>query len=133
MATQEISLRRVPWSAEMLDQFRQADHLMDTSGGLVPIEALTHHALFAAELNGAPIVHYVVAAEKSGGLINASIEAALGGAHFDLTKKILPLIEESLQGADVITINTRRRGLVRKLLKQGYSLDAMVLRKRKVQ
>lgn len=59
------------------------------------------------------------------------IQAAAGGAPgVDLTKAIVPVIERQAAGALQVAITTRRRGLVKKLVKQGYVVSGVTLRKR---
>jgi hypothetical protein len=49
----------------------------------------------------------------------------------DLTEQVLPEIERVFgQGCDVVTIYTKRAGLVKKLEKSGYQESAKIMRKK---
>lgn len=48
----------------------------------------------------------------------------------DLTAAIVPAIERQAAGADQVAITTKRRGLVKKLLRQGYLITGVTLRKK---
>lgn len=58
------------------------------------------------------------------------IVSAAGRADFDLTDECLPAIEARFKGVAGFRIHTKRAGLVKKLMRQGYGAAEMVLRKR---
>ena len=62
--------------------------------------------------------------------VTAGPPAAGGAPGVDLTKAIVPVIERQAAGALQVAITTRRRGLVKKLVKQGYVVSGVTLRKR---
>lgn len=104
----------------------------DTTGGLGSMEAALKDALlFDVVVAGKTVARYALkTAERPGG-IEVFVVAAVGGQPgADLVASITPFIEHQAAGADRLTVNTRRRGLVKKLLAQGWTLDSYVLRKR---
>ena len=59
------------------------------------------------------------------------VVAAAGGLPgVDLVECVLPKIEQQGAGADRMTLRTRRLGLVRKLKRQGWVLDACCMGKK---
>ena len=129
-----LSLHPVQLSQEFAEAIAAEAENLDTSGGLASLAPLfDSRNLFAEVRQGAEVVaRYVVSLHDHDGLREACIVAAVGGAPgLDLTRDALPLIERQLAAVDCVTIETRRPGLVRKLRRLGYSLDSMVMRKRK--
>lgn len=130
-----LSLRAIQMTDELAATFAPVGEKIDTSGGMVDqLERIAdpRHAVFEVLRDGEIVGRAVIAARTfASGITEASIEAAQGAAPgVDLTADALPLIERAL-AVDVFTIETKRPGLVRKLQRQGYSVDAYVMRKRR--
>ena len=98
----------------------------DTSGGLGSMDAgLSGASLFDVVLAGEIVCRYALSIEQHENGAELVIVAAAGGVRgVDLVASVLPHIETQGPGAKRVTLTTRRRGLVRKLLKQGWVLDA---------
>lgn len=60
------------------------------------------------------------------------VNGAGGAAGFDLTQTIMPVIEAQARdsGAAQVAYITKRRGLIAKLEKQGYTVTGVVMRKK---
>lgn len=87
--------------------------------------------LFEVKLAGAVVARYAlqqVAREKGVEVFIVGAAGSLPGV--DLVAAITPYITQQCAAADCLTINTRRRGLVRKLEKQGWELSSYVMRKK---
>lgn len=105
----------------------------DTSAGLLSVEEVARGgACFVVEQGGVPVMAYALGltVHDAGGVL--WVRAAGGnlpGA--DLTATILPLIENQgrAAGARQVAMQTRRRGLVAKLERQGYHVAGYILRK----
>ncbi len=104
----------------------------ETSGGLGSMDAgLDGAALFEVVIGGAVVGRYALRlVDRPNGRELVIVAAAGGAPGFDLVASILPhVVDKQSQGADRITVRTRRRGLVKKLLARGWSVDAYVLGK----
>lgn len=110
------------------------DARRDTSGGLGSMEAcLQRGRLFDVKVDGVTVARYALEFMQCDQGAQVFITAAAGnlpGA--DLVATLVPYIEGQAgqAGADAVTINTRRRGLVKKLQREGWTLDAYVMRKK---
>lgn len=133
-----FEIKPEPWTdahdAEILQAFSgRTLRKTDTSGGLRPTtEYLRDGGVFCRVYReGEPVMWYVVVAHTYLDAIEVEIALAHGGhADCDLVAEVMPLIEVQCQGADSIRVTTRRRGMVRKLLRLGYRSDAVLMRKR---
>lgn len=103
----------------------------DTSGGLLTLaEVLSGSMLCEVRDGDQPVMWFAVKSNQHATSNEAEVVAAAGAATFDLTRNVLPWIESAVSGqADALTIYTRRPGMRRKLERQGYRLDAFVMRK----
>lgn len=102
----------------------------DTSGGLVTLAEWLHNAqVCEVTEDGRAVAWFALRGFRHAHTEEAELIAAAGRASVDLTKTVLPYIESQVTPADALTIYTRRRGLVRKLERQGYRLDGYVMRK----
>ena len=102
----------------------------DTSGGLVTLGELLHGAMACEVLEGeTPVAWFAVRGFQHATAQECELIVAAGAASIDLTRHVLPYIEQQVSPADALTIYTRRPGLVRKLQRQGYRIDGTVLRK----
>lgn len=89
----------------------------DTSGGTYgAIAAATGGAFFRIFADGEPVAWYVLQPCEGG----IEIALAYGRADFDLTGVVLPVIERQCVQFGAIRIETKRRGLMRKLQASGY-------------
>jgi len=103
----------------------------DTSGGLVGADqAAAGGVFFRVHADGAPVAWYVLTFDAAG----AWIAVAYGRADFDLVAHVLPLIERQCERFGALSIETKRRGLVKKMRAAGYAMagrlsDGLLLRK----
>lgn len=104
----------------------------DTTSGLGSMQvALEDAQLFDVVVSGETIARYALKQMDRPNGTEVFIVAAVGGMPgADLTQSVIPAIEQQCAGVDRLTINTRRRGLVKKLQKQGWTVDGVVMRKR---
>lgn len=79
-------------------------------------ELLGHYALGVRDYEGGPEVIVIAAAGRMRGA--------------DLIASLLPTIEQQSQGAQCLTVHTKRRGMVAKLAAYGFRLDGFILHKR---
>lgn len=111
---------------------RAFDAKRDTTGGLGDMEScLAGAMLFEVRFGGQVVARYALQQVTRDKGVEVFIVGAAGGLPgVDLVQTITPYIEQQCAEADRLTINTRRRGLVRKLQKQGWTLDSYVMRKK---
>lgn len=117
---------------QVADYLGQAfDARTDTTLGMIGCEETCRGASVfqvqgeRGEMIGAYALGY---SEHDAGRV-AWIRAAGGASGVDLTRLLVPAIEGQATGAMQLAIHTRRAGLVRKLLKQGYEITGVTLRK----
>lgn len=104
----------------------------DTTAGTIGLEEMCRGtALFVVLENGEPIGAYALGFSNHDAGPVSWIRAAGGKSSFDLTETVLPIIEAQAQkvGALQSAITTARPGLVAKLLKRGYQVSGVTLRK----
>jgi hypothetical protein len=104
----------------------------DPCGGLQSVPELLSGAEFfeLVDSSGAIVGRYALRVEHWSGGIEGQVLGAVGalpGA--DLTGTVMPAIEKHFEGASCVTVLTKRRGLVGRLLTMGYKLDGFTLRK----
>jgi len=104
----------------------------DTTGGLGTMEAaLTGAALFDVVVMGAVVARYAIKQFQRPHGVEAYVMAAAGGLPgVDLIQTLEPHIAQHCQAADRMKFSTRRRGLVKKMLRQGWVIDSYVLGKK---
>lgn len=104
-----------------------------TGGGLGSMDAAMRGAqLFEVVCCGAVVARYALrTVDYANGREIVVVAAAGGLPGVDLVASVLPNIEQqgAGAGADRLTMRTRRPGLVRKLKKQGWVLDAYCMGK----
>lgn len=104
-----------------------------TGGGLGSMDAAMRNAqLFEVVYCGAVVARYALrTVDHANGREIIVVAAAGGFPGVDLVASVLPNIEQQSAGAgaDRLTMRTRRPGLVRKLKKQGWVLDAYCMGK----
>jgi hypothetical protein len=108
------------------------DARRDTTGGLGDMEACLGNAkLFDVRLEGQIVARYALHQVERAKGVEVFIVGAVGSLPgVDLVSAVAPFIEQQCARADRLAINTRRRGLVKKLLSQGWTLDSYVMRKK---
>lgn len=104
-----------------------------TGGGLGSMDAAMCNAqLFEVVYCGAVVGRYALrTVDHANGREIVVVAAAGGMPGVDLVASVSPNIERqgAIAGADRLTMRTRRPGLVRKLKKQGWVLDAYCMGK----
>lgn len=132
-----LEIRVEPWTdahdAEVREAFSgHTRRKMDTSAGLLqPTEYLRQGAFCRVLRDDEPVCWYVLFVHRYLTATEVEVALAYGHAEFDLVAEVLPLIELQCCEADSICITTRRRGLVKKLQRQGYRTDAVLMRKQR--
>jgi len=105
----------------------------DTTAGAASLDELCAGAqAFAVCIGGQRVMAYVLAMRDHAAARVCWVQAAGGGAPgLDLTRELMPRIERQAkeQGAGQVAITTRRRGLIKKLRAQGYTVTGVTLRK----
>ena len=103
----------------------------DTSGGLGDMETCLETAmLFDIVMDGRIVGRYALKKLQRAHGFEVFVVAAAGrvpGA--DLIASIEPFVARQCADADRLTVTTKRRGLVKKLMAKGWTLDSFVLRK----
>ena len=104
----------------------------ETGGGLGSMDAAMRGAqLFEVVVAGAVVARYALRMDQHDNGREIVVVAAAGGLPgVDLVASVLPNIEKQGAGADRMTLRTRRPGLVRKLKKQGWVVDAYCMGKK---
>lgn len=109
------------------------DPRFDTMAGLSSVDELLANAELFEVVDGAGrvVLRYALRVDRRAngaeGFIVGAVGALRGG---DLTASLLPVVERQFSGVRSIATATRRLGLVRKLQKRGYTIEAYLLRKR---
>ncbi len=108
------------------------DEKRDTTGGLGNMEhCLADAVLFDVVVGGDVVGRYALKQMNRACGVEVFIVAAAGRLKgVGLIEGVLPHIMWQCATADRLTINTRRRGLVKKLTAQGWTLDSYVMRKK---
>jgi hypothetical protein len=127
-----IELRQVQWGAAEIAELRDAvSARFDTTAGLYgPAEcAARGGVLFEVLADGERVGLYALDVNRYPHGVEGVVAFATGRASFDLTRRVLPLIERQFVGCDVVRVDTRRRGLAAKLASLGYRFDGLIMRK----
>jgi hypothetical protein len=108
------------------------DARRDTTGGLGDMVAcLSKAQLFNVKLGDQVVARYALQqVDRAKGVEVFVVGAAGSVPGVDLVKVVEPFIAQQCVEADRLAINTRRKGLVKKLLRQGWTLDSYVMRKK---
>ena len=104
----------------------------ETAGGLGSMdEAMRGAQLFEVVVAGVVVARYALRQDHYENGSEIVIVAAAGGLPgVDLVASLVPTIERQGAIADRMTMRTRRPGLVRKMKKQGWVLDAYCMGKK---
>lgn len=88
-------------------------------------------ACYEVRADGKPVMHYALdRVRRANGKVDGFIVAALGSCPgVDLTGAVLPVIEQQMADCDTLEIQTKRRGLGKKLAARGFHLGGVILRK----
>lgn len=125
-----MRISQVEWSDEAREALaRAAAH--DTTGGFETLADMEQAgALFEVTCDGEPVLHYVLSVNHHPHGTEGVILAAAGHKPGqDLTATVLPMIENQFLKCRAVMLQTRRRGLMKKLVKQGYRIDGYIMRK----
>lgn len=124
------SIRKAEFSEAQ--PFLMAAQRFDTTAGACTIEELCGGAeCFILENDALPLGAYALkVAEHSGGRVVWLMAAGGEVRGVDLTAAIVPAIELQAAGAAQVAITTKRRGLVKKLVRLGYEITGITLRKK---
>jgi hypothetical protein len=108
------------------------DARRDTTGGLGDmVTCLTRAQLFDVKLGDQVVARYALQqVDRAKGVEVFVVGAAGAVPGVDLVEVVEPFIARQCERADRLAINTRRKGLVKKLLRQGWTLDSYVMRKK---
>lgn len=108
------------------------DARRDTTGGLGDMVAcLSRAQLFDVKLGDQVVARYALQqVDRAKGVEVFVVGAAGSVPGVDLIQVVEPYIAQQCAQADRLAINTRRKGLVKKLLRQGWTLDSYVMRKK---
>jgi len=102
--------------------------LHDTTAGACSLEELCAGAeCFLVEHDSRPVGAYAL---RVYGKVVWLMAAGGNMRGVDLTAAIVPAIERQAAGAGQVAVTTRRRGLVKKLVRQGYQITGITLRKK---
>ncbi len=125
-----IEIRSVEWNGEARMALESAA-AHDTTGGFETLQDIEKQgALFEATVEGEPVLYYVLSVNHHTSGNEGVILAASGSKPgSDLTATVLPMIENQFVNCRAVMLQTRRRGLVKKLAAQGYRIDGYIMRK----
>lgn len=94
-------------------------------------DMLAGASCFEVRADGKPVMHYVLdRVRRSNGNVDGFVLAAQGHCPgVDLTGFALDHIERQMADCDTLEIQTKRRGLGKKLARRGFHLGGVILRK----
>ncbi|OJA63800.1 hypothetical protein BGV68_01905 [Burkholderia ubonensis] len=104
----------------------------DTTGGTKTMDEVLHGSqAFKVVQEGEVVARFALKRVAHATCTECYVTAAVGQLPgVDLVAAILPHIEARVQGCDVLSVITRRRGLMAKLERMGYERQAVTYRKR---
>lgn len=106
----------------------------DTTGGLADMDAcLERGKLFEVKVGGEVVARYALQIVDCDNGSEVWVTAAAGSLPgIDLVHVLAPYVarQAAEAGARAVSVSTRRRGLVKKLQREGWTLDAYVIRKK---
>lgn len=121
MAQVQLTLRRADWSREALDAFAAVERYNTRS---IPIaQYLPACVLIEVEAGGEVVGR--VALDRCGPV--GHIVAAVGSLPGTWLTRIAPAVEALFGDVGSVEVETRRRGMVRQLARQGYRLAGFVM------
>lgn len=136
MARTVITCTPEPISADVLAEIAQAfdtpaaREKTSTSDGVVDaVDVAQGGHFFRVTADGTPVAFYVLGFHSEAGGVVATVRLAHGRAGFDLVENVLPLIERQCHECVQLRMETRRRGLIKKLRAAGYHTTSVTLRK----
>jgi hypothetical protein len=121
----------VEWSPEARERLQEAMRRGDTTGGLRTIEDVCAGGhVFELHADEGVVGTYVLREfQRPLGREGVVIAGAGGMAGHWLAKPALLAIEQQFAGVDAISLETRRLGLVRQLVRLGYGIEGFRMRK----
>jgi hypothetical protein len=107
------------------------DARRDTTGGLGDMEAcLAAAKLFDVKVGGETVLRYALQQVNWPHGVEVCIVGAAGSLPgVDLVRAFLPYIENQCRTADCLTVQTQRRGVVKKLRAQGWETTYIMRKK----
>ncbi len=129
--TRDIQIRPGEFDAEARDALARCLK-RDTTGGLASVDEVVAGGMLFEIVRGADVVcRYVLRPIEREHGTEVQIVAAAGGAKgLDVTALGMAAILKQAEGAAAVSLHTRSLGLVRKLARQGFTVDGFILRKR---
>lgn len=131
-----LTFRRAPWTAEALEHLAAAERY-DTTGGLESVDAYARMGIplyEGVDEAGEVLGRYVMEVQTGmDGVKNVQVVAASGGCSGgDMAQAIMAAAEKQaeLLGAQWVSYQTVRLGLIAKGRAQGYGIHGVVMRKR---
>ncbi|HGO6127514.1 TPA: hypothetical protein ACK3RK_006082 [Burkholderia cepacia] len=104
----------------------------DTTGGTKTMDEILHGSQAFRVVHGGQVVaRFALKRVTHATCTECYVTAAVGKLpDVDLVATILPYIEARVQGVDMLSVITRRPGLMAKLERLGYERQAVTYRKR---
>ena len=126
-----IEGRAVPWSVEAVEVLHAAARY-DTTAGLQSFaEVCAGSMLVEIARDGVPVLYYAARPiERAHGVELLIIAAAGRAPGVDLVTVGLEDVARRFPTVDAVTVQTRRAGLVRKLVNAGFAYQATKLSRR---
>ena len=108
------------------------DARRDTTGGLGDMDAcLRRSQLFDVKVDGQVVARYALEQVQADKGVEVWVTALAGNLPgVDLVQHMSAYIAKQCAQADCLTMQTRRRGLVKKLEREGWELSAYIMRKK---
>ena len=130
-----MKFQRIPMDEARRHLARLVDPKMDTSGGIAGLDDIIGPGTPWALVDDAGVLLCVFVLYECQAQYGRDLEVraavAVSGSARRLTEEYLPEIERIFgRDCDLVTINTRRAGLVGKLKKAGYQEAAKIMIKR---
>jgi hypothetical protein len=106
----------------------------DTTGGAESVKEMCRNAkTFKVVSDGSTVGAYAVRVVNHDNLSVAWVTAAEGNMRgVKLLETVIPAIEAQAKelGAEQVSMNTKRRGMIKKLIVMGYEITGVTLRKK---
>lgn len=118
----EVRLRRAHWTAEAVDAFARLEHRANTR--TVPIAEQVEGCALVEVVHGDRVVGRV-ALDRAGDV--GYIVAAVGSLPGVWLSQLAPAVESMFGDVRAVEVETRRRGMVRQLARQGYRVSGFVM------
>lgn len=127
-------IEAVPASAEDALPWLQRAAKFDTSGGLLGVDEVLRGSVFQAVQHGGECIgaYALSLSQHDQGAVLWVTACAADLPGVDLVPHLLSIIEQQARTVEAqqVAITTRRRGLIKKLLHNGYEISGITLRKK---